>query len=110
MTPEEISNRIVNLWSEALEFRTNKEKITNALEGVIPTLGYIPELKRTAEYEYAIACSDGVEGNSGAERVRLKLAEGYAAEQKANLEEVKSLEKSLHSCISSLQSLLKEYD
>jgi len=109
MTPDEISNEIVNLWSSAMEFRTNKEKITDALERVIPLLGYIPELKRRAEYEYSVACSDGVESAGGAERVRLKLAEGYAATQRAELEEIKSLEKSIHSCVSSLQSLLKEY-
>jgi hypothetical protein len=110
MTTEEISNSIVTCLTQGMEHRTNKEKITEAMETLTPLLGYVPEIKRRAEYEYAVACSEGVESAGGAERVRLKLAEGYAAEQKGKLEEVKSLEKSLHTAISSLQTLLKEYD
>ena len=110
MTAYQISKEIVTCLSQGYEQRTNKEKITEAMERLVPLLGYTPEIKRRVEYEYAVACSDGVENAGGAERVRLKLAEGYAATQKAELEEVKSLEKSLHSAISALQSLLKEYD
>lgn len=110
MTAEQISKEIVDCLTQGFEQRTNKEKVTEAMERLVPLLGYIPELKRRVEYEYAVACADGVGLSSGAERVKLKLAEGYAATQKAELEEVKSLEKSLHGAISGLQSLLKEYD
>lgn len=110
MTAEQISQAIVDCLTQGYEQRTNKEKITEAMESLVPLLGHLPELKRRSEYEYAVACSEGVGASTGAERVRLKLAEGYAATQKAELEEVKSLEKSLHSAISALQSLLKEYD
>lgn len=92
-----------------MEDRTNSEKVCEALETLLPALGYIPELKRRTEYAYAVACGEGVENAGGAERVRLRIAEGYAAIQKAELEEIKSLEKSLHSAISSLQSLIREY-
>ena len=110
MTAEQISQTIVDCLTQGYEQRTNKEKVTEALEMLIPLLGYLPDLKRRVEYEYAVACSEGVGASTGAERVKLKLAEGYAAIQKAELEEIKSLEKSLHGAISGLQSLLKEYD
>ena len=95
MTPQEISNKIINVWSDAMEQRTNKQHVEDALESVTPYLGYIPAMKRVAEAEYAIACAEGIGSSGGPERVKLKLAEGYAAEQKGNLEEIKSLEKSL---------------
>jgi hypothetical protein len=111
MTAEEISHKIVTCLSKGYEHRTNKEKITEAMEALTPLLGFTPELKRRSEYEYAVACSESVGVTKGEpERVRLKLIEGFAAQQKAELEEIKSLEKSLHTAISSLQSLLKEYD
>lgn len=108
MTAQQISDTIVSCLTKGYEHRTNREHIGEAIETLLPLLGYIPQLKRTAEYEYAVACSDGVEGAGGAERVRLKIAEGYAANEKANLEEIKSLEKSLLQALSSLQTLYRE--
>lgn len=110
MTPQDISNKITDCLTQGYIERTNKDKVTEAIEELLPLLGYIPEMKRRADYEYSVACSDGVANSQGAERIRIKLADGYAAQQKAELEEVKSLEKSLHTAISALQSLLKEYD
>jgi hypothetical protein len=109
MTPREISEAITNCLSNAYEFTTNKDKIDNAMETLLPLLGHLPDLKRVAEYNYAVACGEGAGGSKGSpERVRLKEIEAYAAKEKSELAEVNALEKSLHSALITLQSLKKE--
>ena len=108
MAPQEISDLITNCLEKGMEHRTNKEHIEAALEELIPVLGNLPAMKRKAEYDYAVAYSAGVATSNGSEKIRLVLGAGVASKEKADLEEIKRLEKSLDMAISALQTLYRE--
>jgi hypothetical protein len=93
----------------------NRDKITaahviEAADELFPLLGETAELEGYFEAVYLRELHDALSNFSGAERLRVKLAESACFKSKGLYTRAKGINQNLKSCISLLQTELKYYE